>query len=1569
MQETISVVVLFLNTWLIFLKYFLPMNSILRGFIGLAFLLLVLTNNLSAQPSVVATPKSFSEKNIGNAALVEVPFVYNAEKLAKEDALDAKEGLPMRAGFSLPVSISPFTVGEWHYTQDGYRIWRVQISSPDASALGLVFKDFYLPEDGSLFVYNPEKTIVYGAFTSSNNNESRVFSTHVMEGSSLILEYQEPALALSSMESLVALDVSEVVYIYRGFSNNGLQKDLGNSGACEININCSPEGDDWQLQKRSVARIILRQGTSWFYCTGALINNTAYDAKPYFLTADHCGSTSSTADYLVWQFYFNFERSGCANTGTPPNNMMTGAVLKAKGGVSGGTDFKLLELTSDVPSEYQPYYAAWDRSTTGSASGVGIHHPSGDAKKISTYTSALTTTSWSGGMANGHWRVIWAATTNGHGVTEGGSSGSPIFNPQKRIVGTLTGGGASCAFPTAADAYGKFSLHWEANGSNANQRLSPWLDPLNVQPTYMGGYQPGVAPVGPAGSMQALSGGNQIQLSWSLNANQDPVIIAFNTSNTFGTPQLGQAYTSGQTLAGGGSIIYAGIAESFVHEDLLPGTYYYKIWSHNNTFYYSTAQSTNVLLDAFIINLSAQPAAGGNVSGAGTYANGATVEVQATPNTGYTFVNWTEDGTEVSTSSVYSFTATANRNLVANFLINTYTIGVVANPVSGGSVSGGGDFTHGSPVTVSASPAEGYSFVNWTDNGTEVSQNAEYSFTATSSRALTANFVLNSYLIELLVNPTAGGTVSGGGSFSHGTLVSVNAIPGEGYTFVNWSENGTVVSTEAGFSFTALSARVLTANFALNTYNISVSANPAQGGTVSGGGSFSHGDNVSVEAVANTGFSFVHWKEGETVVSTSASYSFVATANRSLTAYFEASQHQISLVAMPSEAGLVSGNGIFSYGQEITVQAQANTGYGFVHWKEGETIVSSDASYTFTVTNDRALTAHFQFETYQVNVMANPVAGGTVSGGGTYNHGQSVTVSALANTGYVFQYWTENGDVVSLNTNYSFSITSDRNLVAHFLINTYTIQVSANPFNGGFVSGGGNYTHGQTVNLLAAPAESHEFVNWTEDGVEVSNEPAYSFTATSSRILVANFEIKSLNIQVSANPVAGGNVSGGGVYVYGNQVTVGATPNTGYNFVNWTENGNVVSSQANYSFTATNHRNLVANFQLKTYNVSVFANPVEAGMVSGGGTYTHGQTVNIHALPYTSYSFINWTSGGQVFSTESSYSFTITGPLSLVANFQVSELTLDISVVGGGTTVPNPGQHLYTFGTQVPLLALPEPGFAFEKWVINGTAFVSNPQTITVVTNSTAVAHFIEVEQYDVNIQVIGQGSTNPAPGNYTYNQGTVLNLSAMPAEGWVFRRWNVNGNYSHSPQIQVAINQNTQITAEFVEAQWFKLNLSIQGQGSVAINPYAEDSLYLIYSQVSLTATPMEGHTFKRWMVNGFQVSVNPVLSLTMNEAKNVTAIFEVIIGVEDYTVQPSFVVYPNPTKGVFRLGMKRDFEAISIQLFNLQGQLLETRTLNEVMAGEEERFDLGALQNGLYIMRLVFDGQIQTFKVSLLR
>ena len=760
------------------------------------------------------------------------------------------------------------------------------------------------------------------------------------------------------------------------------------------------------------------------------------------------------------------------------------------------------------------------------------------------------------------------------------------------------------------------------------------------------------------------------------------------------------------------------------------------------------------------ITASANPTAGGSISGSGTYYHGSTCTLSATANEGYTFVNWTKGTEVVSTSPSFSFSVTQDSSFVANFNLNSYEVMAAANPSEGGSVSGAGTYYHGSTCTLSATANEGYTFVNWTKGTEVVSTSPSFSFTVTQDSSFVANFNLNSYEIAASANPSAGGSVSGGGTYNHGATCTLTATANEGYTFVNWTKGTEVVSTSPSFSFNVTQDSSFVANFNLNSYEITVAANPTAGGSVSGAGTYNHFDNCTLTATAAIGYHFLNWTLNGNVVSTSPIYQFEVTGAAAYVAHFEINSYEITATANPSEGGSVSGAGTYNHFDNCTLTATVANGYHFLKWTLNGNVVSTSPTYQFEVTGAAAYVAHFEINSYAIAVSANPTAGGIVTGAGTYNHGSVCTLTATARMGYSFVNWTRDGEVVSTDATYSFTVTEAASFVAHFYHLNYEITASASPAEGGSVSGAGTYYYGTTCTLTATANAGYYFTHWTKNGVTVPGGPSIHFAVTEGASYMAHFSHNMYMITVSADPTEGGSVWGNGAFLYGENCTVTAVANAGYTFTNWTLNGAVVSSEVSYTFTVTQSANLVAHFSLDHYFVTVSAAPEAGGSATGGGSFTYGETCTLSAVPNTGYSFVNWTKNGTVVSTSSNYSFTVTGNGNYVANFAFSRHTITVvadpteggSVHGGGT---------FDYGHLTTLRAIVNEGFVFVNWTKDGSVVSTNPiHSIIVREDAEYVAHFrafpYEVgEQNGISVSLF----PNPAGSNITVETSEPIRL------------------------------------------------------------------------------------------------------------------------------------------------------------------------------------------------------------------
>ncbi len=273
---------------------------------------------------------------------------------------------------------------------------------------------------------------------------------------------------------------------------------------------------------------------------------------------------------------------------------------------------------------------------------------------------------------------------------------------------------------------------------------------------------------------------------------------------------------------------------------------------------------------------------------------------------------------------------------------------------------------------------------------------------------------------------TRNGEIMGSATINNGTANITFAAPGT---------TGTATLTVIGYNKITYVGTVNITSGGTQSYTVSVSANPEEGGIVEGGGTFNQGVSCTVTATANEGYDFINWTEGSTVVSTDAEYTFNVTANRTLVANFEeqvVETYTITATANPTNGGTVTGGGTFNQGESCTLTATPATGYNFVRWTKNGTQVSTNPSYTFTVTESAAFEAHFEAQSFTITATADPTEGGTVTGGGTYNYNASCTLRATPATGYVFVKWTKDGTEVGTSPRYTFTVTESAAFVAHF---------------------------------------------------------------------------------------------------------------------------------------------------------------------------------------------------------------------------------------------------------------------------------------------------------------------------------------------------------------------------------------------------------------------------------------------------------------------------------------------------------------------------------------------------------
>lgn len=507
------------------------MKQLFTTFLFLSlFSIIGFTQNIQGDGGLPKTFKQTLNTKDIDTWVFETPDISS---LQAEDAINDPKGIaPWRFGYNNYTDLNLNNSGTWLETSNGSKIWRIVLSCEDALTVNLTFTESFIPEGNELYVYNPEKDFILGSF-----NENHIYKgelgTELVPGNTVVIEYFIP-----NGNDLGAINVNTVTHGYRT-ANEFSEKAFGSSGSCNMNVNC-PDGATWVNERNST--VMLVSGSSGF-CTGALINNTLNDGTPYVLTANHCYSNPTN-----WIFRFNWQSTNCNNPGGQPSFVsLSGATLRSR---RTPTDFCLVEITGGldngtVPASYNPFFAGWDRTGAIPSSTVCIHHPSGDIKKIAFDDDAASVSQQMGSTeANSTWTVSWDRQT----TTEPGSSGSPLFDQNHRIIGQLWGGGASCSNLSAPDYYGRVSVSWDPPGSNTTNQLKHWLDPNSIG----AGFVDGLDPSG-ASASEYDAGVSGASLTETAICGTE-YIPSFNLSNP-GAQTLTSA-TINYSIDGGGQQIY-----------------------------------------------------------------------------------------------------------------------------------------------------------------------------------------------------------------------------------------------------------------------------------------------------------------------------------------------------------------------------------------------------------------------------------------------------------------------------------------------------------------------------------------------------------------------------------------------------------------------------------------------------------------------------------------------------------------------------------------------------------------------------------------------------------------------------------------------------------------------------------------------------------------------------------------------------------------------------------------------------------------------------------------------------
>ena len=859
-----------------------------------------------------------------------------------------------------------------------------------------------------------------------------------------------------------------------------------------------------------------------------------------------------------------------------------------------------------------------------------------------------------------------------------------------------------------------------------------------------------------------------------------------------------------------------------------------------------------------------------------TYINGAIVILNATADLDWKFTGWSGDVT--STENPLTITMDGAKSVTATFTQNTYNLTVVSDH---GIVNKEPDqpaYLYGTPVLITMGTVEsGYTFAGWDGGG--CTGTAPCTVSVTADTTVTADFTQSEYTLS--ITRATGGMITAApeGPYHYGDAVTLTADPDDGYTFTGWF--GDVREADNPVTITMIGDRVVSATFTQDMYALTI--NQVTGGTitVSPDGLYHYGDVVTVEAKADANYTFTGWT-GDLSGTTSPT-TVTIDDNKTVGAIFDV--NVVNLTLTQTVGGTITAHpaGPYHYGEEVTLTATPDTGYNFTGWM-GDASGTTNPT-TITLNGDKAITATYELQV--VTLTITQATGGTITAipGGTYHYGDVVTVEAFADTGYTFSGWT--GDLSGTTSPATLILNGNKTVGAAFELLPpicYTLTLShtgegsdpaVSPVNSTGCAAG-SYVAGEAITLSGAiPTAGYQIDSWTGTADDTSKAATniVSMPAANHTVQV-NYTLSQYTLTVTAG--AGGTATKTpeqATYHLGDKVTLTATASMGYTFEAWT--GDYSGTTNPVEITVNGNLAIAATFTQNTYTLTVEAVNGAVTKNPDQPTYIYGEMVELTATPAEGYSFTGWT--GDLESEVNPVMITMDGNKTVSVTFELIPPTcyaLTLSHIGNGSDpVASPTNSegctigTYLAGASITLSATPDTGWKVSGWT--GTTNDSSMEATNTVTMP-ASAHAAAVNyvrtQYTLTVTQQDGGTITPATAIYDY--GTVVPLTANPAEGHHFVAW--TGECTGGGECSVTMDADKTVSATFAH-DIFTLTVN-QSTGGTITPPTAD---YDYGTVVELTAAPDSDHHFAAW-TGACSVQTGLTCRLTVTGNLAVGATFE---------------------------------------------------------------------------------------------
>jgi hypothetical protein len=938
------------------------------------------------------------------------------------------------------------------------------------------------------------------------------------------------------------------------------------------------------------------------------------------------------------------------------------------------------------------------------------------------------------------------------------------------------------------------------------------------------------------------------------------------------------------------------------------------------------------------------------------YFDGAEVVVTAVPDSGWVFDGWSDGltGNENPDTLVMG----SDTTVTATF---AETHALVVSTVGNGVVTKSPDqafYLDGDTVVVAAVPDSGWVFGSWS-GGLTGSENPD-TLVMGSDTTVTATF-LETHLFT--TNVVGNGIVTklpDQAFYLDGDTVVVTAVPDTGWVFDAWSDGLTgnenpdtlVMGSDTTVTATFLETHLFTTNVVGNGI---VTKLPDQA-------FYLDGDTVVVTAVPDSGWAFDAWSDG--LSGSENPDTVVMNSDTTVTATFVVT-HLLTTNTVGN--GIVTKSPDQAYyvdGDTVVVTAVPDTGWVFDAWSDG--LTGSENPDTLVMGSDTTVTATFTAIPYTLTT--NVVGQGSISvepDEATYIFGDTVVVTAVPDTGWVFDAWSdgltgnENPDTLVMG--------SDTSVTATFL---ETHLLTTNTVGGGVITKAPDqafYVDGDTVIVTAVPDSGWVFDAWS-DGLTGSENPDTLVMGSDTTVTATFIEE---HYTLTANTIGDGTITRAPdqpTYLYGDTVVVTAVPDVGWVFDAWSDG--LTGSENPDTLVMGSDTTVTATFIVEQYSLTV--NTVGMGIVTKAPdrvTYTFGDTVIVTAVPDTGWVFDAWSEG--LSGSENPDTLVMGSDTTVTAAFTAIPYTLTTNALGQGSISVEPDQTTYIYGDTVIVTAVPDTGWVFGAWS-QGLTGSENPDTVVMGSDTTVTAIFVK-GQYVLAVNTVGNGTVTRAPDQMTYFYGDTVVVTAVPDVGWVFDAWSEGLSGSENPDTLV-VGSDTTVTATFIEEQ-YTLTLNTMGNGTVTKAP--DQSTYLYGDTVIVTAVPDSGWVFDAWS-DGLTGSENPD-TLIMTSDTTVTATFEQSpTGVDDEIPVRTTVMQnrPNPFNPTTTIDYALATGGpVSLRVYDVTGRLVRTLVDGEKQPGVyaavwDGRNDHGQpVATGVYFYRLRAGQNVFTKKAVLLK